>query len=123
MTDDPLRNLIRTIPDFPKPGIQFRDITTVLRDAEGDLGFYELDRRSWPVINLAYFGLYPRAMGLGIGMALLQRHFEFFDKQTFATDFAERAVEDLIALGGHAQDVHLMSHATQQVLHVVGLPN
>lgn len=35
MTDDPLRALIRTIPDFPKPGIQFRDITTVLRDADG----------------------------------------------------------------------------------------
>ncbi len=32
---DPIRALIRTIPDFPKPGIQFRDITTVLRDAEG----------------------------------------------------------------------------------------
>ncbi len=44
----------------------------VLRDAEGDLGFYELDRRGWPVINLAYFGLYPRAVGLGIGMAFLQ---------------------------------------------------
>ena len=27
--------LIRTIPDFPKPGIQFRDITTLLLDAEG----------------------------------------------------------------------------------------
>ncbi|MFM1981401.1 MAG: hypothetical protein RJB22_120 [Pseudomonadota bacterium] len=33
MTDDPLRALVRTIPDFPKPGIQFRDITTVVRDA------------------------------------------------------------------------------------------
>lgn len=44
----------------------------VLRDAEGDLGFYELDRRSWPLINLAYFGLYPRALGRGIGMAFLQ---------------------------------------------------
>ena len=33
--NDPLRKLIRTIPDFPKPGIQFRDITTVLRDAAG----------------------------------------------------------------------------------------
>jgi GNAT superfamily N-acetyltransferase len=43
----------------------------VLRDAEGVLGFYELDRRAWPVINLAYFGLYPRAVGLGIGMAFL----------------------------------------------------
>jgi adenine phosphoribosyltransferase len=27
-----LRQVIRTIPDYPKPGIQFRDITTLLRD-------------------------------------------------------------------------------------------
>ena len=30
-----LRNLIRTIPDFPKAGIQFRDITTLLADPAG----------------------------------------------------------------------------------------
>jgi len=30
-----LRSLIRTIPDYPKPGIQFRDITTLLLDARG----------------------------------------------------------------------------------------
>ena len=30
-----IRRLIRTIPDFPKPGIQFRDITTLLLDAKG----------------------------------------------------------------------------------------
>jgi adenine phosphoribosyltransferase len=30
-----LRALIRTIPDWPKPGIQFRDITTLLGDAKG----------------------------------------------------------------------------------------
>ena len=30
-----LRALIRTIPDFPKPGIQFRDITTLLLDPRG----------------------------------------------------------------------------------------
>jgi adenine phosphoribosyltransferase len=33
--NDDLRQRIRTIPDFPKPGIQFRDITTLLLDAEG----------------------------------------------------------------------------------------
>ncbi|MGH6783655.1 MAG: adenine phosphoribosyltransferase, partial [Sphingomicrobium sp.] len=27
---DELRALVRTIPDFPKPGVQFRDITTLL---------------------------------------------------------------------------------------------
>src|SRR6059058_5411564 len=31
--EDDLRNAIRTIPDHPKPGILFRDITTLLGDA------------------------------------------------------------------------------------------
>lgn len=30
-----LASLIRTIPDFPKPGIQFRDITTLLQNQWG----------------------------------------------------------------------------------------
>lgn len=30
-----LKSLVRTIPDFPKPGIQFRDITTLLIDGPG----------------------------------------------------------------------------------------
>jgi adenine phosphoribosyltransferase len=30
-----LARLIRTIPDYPKPGIMFRDITTLLKDPEG----------------------------------------------------------------------------------------
>lgn len=36
-TDNPpqLRDYIRTIPDFPQPGIQFRDVTTLLGDARG----------------------------------------------------------------------------------------
>lgn len=30
-----LKDYVRTIPDFPEPGIMFRDLTTVLQDAEG----------------------------------------------------------------------------------------
>lgn len=30
-----LRRLIREVPDFPKPGINFYDITTLLKDAKG----------------------------------------------------------------------------------------
>ncbi|WP_066719420.1 adenine phosphoribosyltransferase [Sphingomonas pituitosa] len=33
--NEDIRSRIRTIPDFPKPGILFRDITTLLLDAEG----------------------------------------------------------------------------------------
>ena len=29
---DDIRNAIRNVPDFPKPGIQFKDITTLLAD-------------------------------------------------------------------------------------------
>jgi len=34
MTDD-IRDRIRTIPDYPKPGIMFRDVTTLWNDARG----------------------------------------------------------------------------------------
>ncbi len=30
-----IKSLIRTVPDFPHPGIQFRDITTLFNDAAG----------------------------------------------------------------------------------------
>lgn len=32
---DELKALIRTIPDFPRPGIQFRDLTTLFLDPRG----------------------------------------------------------------------------------------
>jgi adenine phosphoribosyltransferase len=33
MSDDRLRSLIRDIPDFPKPGVVFKDITPLMADA------------------------------------------------------------------------------------------
>ena len=35
MTPDDLKTLVRTVADFPAPGIQFRDITTLIRDGAG----------------------------------------------------------------------------------------
>jgi len=35
MTADDLKTLIRTVPDFPKPGILFRDITTLIGHGKG----------------------------------------------------------------------------------------
>jgi len=35
MTADELKSLIRAIPDFPKPGIMFRDITTLIGHGAG----------------------------------------------------------------------------------------
>ena len=35
MNPDALKALVRTVPDFPEAGIQFRDITTLIGDGEG----------------------------------------------------------------------------------------
>lgn len=35
-------------------------------------GFFELDGRSWPDVNLSYFGLMPNAIGHGTGYAFLR---------------------------------------------------
>jgi len=44
----------------------------VLYQAGEPMGFYELDRRNRPLVNLAYFGLLPQAIGRGLGRALLR---------------------------------------------------
>ncbi len=35
MDNNDLKSMIRTVPDFPKKGIMFRDITTILQNKEG----------------------------------------------------------------------------------------
>jgi GNAT superfamily N-acetyltransferase len=67
--------LRRTMPDD--------DLDALLRDplvsihtlyAGGEpAGFFELDARFWPDINLGYFGLMPRSVGTGIGYAFLRQ--------------------------------------------------
>jgi hypothetical protein len=65
--------LRRTMPD--------RELAMLLRDpavsihvlygAGQPAGFFELDARSWPDVNLAYFGLMPHAIGTGVGYPFL----------------------------------------------------
>ena len=31
----PIEEYVRSIPDFPEPGIIFRDVTSILQDADG----------------------------------------------------------------------------------------
>ena len=41
-----LEDYVKSIPDFPKPGIIFRDVTSVLQDPEGlKLSIHELMKR------------------------------------------------------------------------------
>jgi hypothetical protein len=36
-------------------------------------GFFELDGRGWPDVNLSYFGLMPHAVGVGVGYPFLRQ--------------------------------------------------
>ena len=42
MTIDQIHRLIRTVPDFPKPGIQFKDITPILENSEAFLSLAQI---------------------------------------------------------------------------------
>lgn len=81
MNED-IRALIRTVPDFPKPGIQFRDITTLLLDGPGFRR--TIDRLADAVSTRAYdavAGIEARgfvfgaalAHTLGLGVVLLRK--------------------------------------------------
>jgi adenine phosphoribosyltransferase len=47
ITLEQIRAAIRTIPDYPKPGIQFRDITTLLGNARAFRGVVDEMVRPW----------------------------------------------------------------------------
>ena len=66
--------LRRTTPDDELAAL-LRDQSVAIYTlyAKGEpAGFFELDARSWPDVNLSYFGLMPHAIGHGTGFALLQ---------------------------------------------------
>jgi GNAT superfamily N-acetyltransferase len=66
--------LRRTMPD-PELGQLLRDPMVsihVLYNGGEPAGFFELDARGWPDINLSYFGLMPHAIGTGVGYPFLR---------------------------------------------------
>ena len=65
-----IKSKIRTIPDFPKKGIMFRDITTLLKDAKGfHLVIEELVQRyrNKPITSIA--GIESRGFIIGAALA------------------------------------------------------
>jgi len=77
-----LRKLVREVPDFPKPGINFYDITTLLKDPEGLRGtidaLYEMskDEKIDTVIGVESRGFIfatPLAYKLGAGFVPVRK--------------------------------------------------
>jgi adenine phosphoribosyltransferase len=127
--NDDLRALIRTIPDFPKPGIQFRDITSLLLNAEGfaaaiERMAFKIEDKPDLVAGIEARGFVfaaALAQRLGTGLLLIRKQGKL-PGETIAEDYAleygsdrlvmhidacapgstVEIVDDLIATGGSA---------------------
>ena len=69
--NDDLKALVRTIPDFPKAGIQFRDVTTLLLDADGFAT--AIERLAVSIAQKPDLVAAVEARGFIVGAALAQR--------------------------------------------------
>jgi adenine phosphoribosyltransferase len=148
MTTDDLKTLIRTIPDFPAAGIQFRDITTLIAHGEGFAATVDhLVERAARTDSSAVAGLEARgfifgaaiAARLGLGFIPLRKAGKL-PVATIGVDYAleygaarieldpgaiapgERVllVDDLIATGGTAlAGVQLLRQAGATVEHAL----
>lgn len=127
----PIESLIRTIPHYPKPGVMFRDITTLLKDPVGfQLTINDLVRRYQgqhldkvaAIESRGFIVGAPLAFALGAGFVPLRKKGKL-PGQTVGQDYeleygADRVemhvdalaagervllVDDLIATGGTAQ--------------------
>jgi adenine phosphoribosyltransferase len=81
MTSDEIKELIRDIPDFPKPGILFRDITPLIGDARGLAAIVDQIAESWlgkvdQVLGIESRGFIigaPVAYRLGVGLTIARK--------------------------------------------------
>jgi len=135
MTSAELKSLIRDIPDFPRPGIVFRDITPLLSDARALAAV--VDQLAEPflgkvdlVLGIESRGFIvgaPVAYRLGVGLAVARKPGKLpYQKvaQTYALEYGSDSIEmhqdalgshrriviidDLLATGGTAQAAALL---------------
>lgn len=82
MTHEDLAATIRTIPDFPVPGVQFKDITTLLRDGPAFRRSIDLLRERYStrpidaivgVESRGFIFSAPLAYALGVGLVPVRK--------------------------------------------------
>ena len=141
----PIKSLIRTIPHYPKQGVMFRDITTLLKDPAGfkltidQLAAHYRGRRVDKVAGIEARGFIiaaPLAFALGVGFVPLRKPGRLPGKTVgqdytleYGTDRIEMHVDaiaagervlvadDLIATGGTAEAaIRLMEGAGAMVV-------
>jgi adenine phosphoribosyltransferase len=140
MNSEEIKKLIRDVPDFPKPGIMFRDFTPLIADARGLAAV--IDQLAQPylgkvdtVVGIESRGFIvgaPVAYRLGVGLAIARKPgklpFHTYDQaydleygsaslQMHQDSIADKGrvliVDDLLATGGTAA-------AAVQLVHKIG---
>lgn len=67
---DNIKNKIRTVPDFPSPGIMFRDVTTLLMDKDGFKDVINSTASRWKDSGITKIvGIDARGFIIGGGLA------------------------------------------------------
>ena len=81
MSLDLIKSLIRDVPDFPKPGILFKDITPVLQSPAGLASVTDVFVQHWndakidKIVGVESRGFLlgaPVAVALGMGLSLVR---------------------------------------------------
>lgn len=140
-----LKDLIRTIPDFPKPGIQFRDVSTLLKDPWGlktaikELAQRYKDHQIDQVVGIESRGFIvgaPVAMELGVGLIMARKRGKLpgaVEEVTYNLEYGTDCVQihkdaivpgqrclivdDLLATGGTAEaTAHLVERLGGRVV-------
>jgi len=110
MTD--WRSLVRDVPDFPKPGILFKDITPVLADAAAFAAVVTQMSEPWRDTRLdAVVGIESRGFILGAAMA-----------QALGTGFVPVRKPGRLPADTLSQDYALEYGTNQLQIHVDALP-
>src|SRR6267378_4788342 len=104
MTAEEIKKLIRDIPDFPKPGILFRDITPLIGNARGLAAVVDQLAEQFLgaadiVLGIESRGFIigaPVAYRLGVGLTIVRKPgklpFHFFD-QTYDLEYGSASLQ------------------------------
>jgi adenine phosphoribosyltransferase len=106
MSND-LRSLIREIPDFPSPGILFRDITPLLKDPQAFGGVIDtLAERYEPLGLDAIVGIESRGFILGAPLAYRLRLPYIPVRKQGKLPFERMSIEYALEYGTSALEIH-----------------
>lgn len=106
MTIEQLKNDVRNVPDFPKPGIQFKDITTIISNHEelcfmrDELAKMYRDKGITKVVGIESRGfiLAPTiAMEIGAGFVPIRKHNKL-PAETIEVSYAKEYGTDTIQI-------------------------